>query len=393
MWKSRLVLAHLVATALAGATASAQTLPRPPAPSVVLAGAEKVIFDPAKDACDGYDVPDMPARAFRGADGRIRLLAMHFENRAMIGASFDTLKLDCRVIYRTGNHPDPARYDGLSWITSVWTADGRTINGLTHHEYHADQHKGRCISKEVLPCWFNSVFHVRSTDGGLTFTRPDRALVASAPFRQDVEQGRHRGFFNPSNIVTDGVWHYMMTATTGWAQQPYGACLFRTDNIADPARWRAYDGLDFQTAFRDPYREKTDPALTCQPLAPFPAPVGSISRHRGSGQWVAVFQAAAGGRFPVSGFYAAASRDLKFWSEAKLILATKTNYDEPCGAGVVHSYPALIDPAATTRSFEDVGDSADLYFTRMRIDGCTHTSDRTLIRVPVSIGIDPAPAR
>ena len=53
-------------------------------------------------------------------------------------------------------------------------------------------------------------------------------VVAAAPFRQDFEQGRHRGFFNPSNILHAGGYWYMMTNTTGGAGQAQGLCLFRT---------------------------------------------------------------------------------------------------------------------------------------------------------------------
>lgn len=378
-----IALAILLATGIAG---SARSQPAAlPAPSITVDGPEEIVFDPKRDACDGHDVPDVPPRAYRDAAGKVRLFALHFENRALKGDTLDRLKLDCRVVFRGAGSGTPEAYDDRSWIAATWTGDGKTVYGLIHHEYQGNTHPGRCAKKDYMSCWYNSVLAVRSDDGGETFVKAARPVVASAPFPQSVGQGRHRGFFNPTNIVSDGVWHYMIAATTGWDGQPGGACLFRTDTIADPARWRAFDGIGFDTAFFDPYRAKPDLTKTCLTIGPFPAPVGSITRHRGSGQWIAVFQAAGGGRFPASGIYAAASKDLKSWSEARLILPTKTLYDDPCGAGALNSYPALIDRTAETRNFEDTGDTADLYLSRLRVDGCQHTSDRKLIRMRVRI--------
>ena len=379
-------LCLLLSTPAAMAQPAAMALPAPP--RLTIDGPAEVVFDPARHACDGHDVPDVPPRAYRDAAGTVRMFALHHENRALTGDSLDALKLDCRVVFRGHHSADPAAYDDKSWIAATWTDDGRRIHGLIHHEFQANTHKGRCTFSEYMACWYNSVLAIHSADGGLTFAKLPRPVVASAPFPQSVEQGRHRGFFNPSNIVTDGVWHYMFASTTGWTGQDGGACLFRTDRIADPGRWRAYDGVGFETKFTDPYRETTDPAATCLTLAPFPAPVGSVTRHTPSGQWIAVFQAKADGkRFAVSGIYAAASRDLKLWSAPSLILATKTLYDDACGAGTLMSYPTLIDRASPSRNFDTTGSTADLYLSQMRVEGCKHTSDRKLVRMRVAIGV------
>lgn len=367
---------------------TAQTPARPAPPSVVIDGPEEVVFEPKRDACDGHDVPDVPPRAYRDATGTIQMFALHYENRALKGSSLDKLKLDCKTVFRGTHNADPAAFDDKSWIAATWTNDGKTIHGLIHHEFQANTHPGRCSSKEYMSCWYNTILAIRSTDSGASFAKTARPVVASAPFPQNVEQGRHRGFFNPSNIVTDGVWHYMITSTTGWNGQPHGACLFRTDTIADPTRWRAYDGVDFSVRHVDPYREKTNPAATCMPIGPFPAPVGSITRHQPSGQWIAVYQAQKDDKgHTVSGIYAAASKDLKIWSDPRLVLATKTLYDNPCGGGYLNSYPTLIDRASPARNFDTTGDTADLYLSRLRVDGCKHTSDRQLVRMKVTVGV------
>ena len=186
-----------------------------------------------------------------------------------------------------------------------------------------------------MECWYNTITAAASTDGGRSFTRTSPpAVMAAAPFRQEVDQGRHRGFFNPSNIVAEGRYRYVLASTTGWerpgSDQPGGVCLFRTETPADPASWRAWTGTGFTAAFPDPYRAGVKAAATCKPVAPFPTPVGSVLRHRGTGAFIAVFMAKQAEAFPQSGFYWTSSRDLITWDPPRLLLAGATLYDDPC---------------------------------------------------------------
>ncbi|MFL4987270.1 MAG: hypothetical protein ACJ8C0_02830 [Microvirga sp.] len=385
------VLAAAIVLALAAVVGRQAVAAEPPLAAPTLVGPPEIVFASTKDACDGHDVPDAPVRAFRDAKGAVVLFGMHYQNRALRGESFDKLKLDCRIVLASSGKADPAAYDDKSWITATWTEDGTRVEALLHHEYQANHHAGRCKAKEYLACWYNTVLAVASSDGGASFPRPKTPqVVAAAPFRQEVGQGRHRGFFNPSNIVTDGALRYMFAATTGWDGQPSGACLFRTADVADGSAWRAWDGEQFSVRYADPYRSHDKPARACRPIEPFPAPVGAVVRHRPSGAWIAVFQAAAdGGRFPEPGFYYAASRDLVAWDKPRLLIAGKTLYDSPCGASELIAYPSLLDREANGRNFDDVGDAAELYFATLRIEGCAVTSDRNLVRRKVAIKVWP----
>ena len=359
-------------------------------------GAPLVVFDPKRDACDAHDVPDAPLRAWRGVDGRIHAFGLHYENRRMSGASLLTLKPECRIVFRGSGSSDPAKYDDRSWITATWTPDGKTIHALVHHEFQANTHKGRCAFSEYMKCWWNSVLAVRSMDGGQSFIRSGAGVIAATPFPSESGQGRHRGFFNPSNIIAREGDFYALIGTTGWeakpgqAEQTGGVCLFRSSDLAK-GDWRAFDGKKFAARFPDPYGSDRPAAQACKAIAPFPAPVGSIARHRASGAYLAIFQAEAGspdgfgGNYPKSGFYLAASRDLVRWQAPSLVLETKTLYDKPCGADALRSYPVLIDEKAETRNFEDIGDEALLFYTQMRIEGCNHTSDRKLIARKIRI--------
>jgi hypothetical protein len=363
----------------------------PPLAAVTLVGPPETVFTPKRDACDENDLPDAPARAFRDAEGGIVLFAMHTENRALRGRDFDTLKLDCRASLPSNGKEDPAAYDDASWITATWTADGSRVTALVHHEYQANTHPGRCRHKEYLACWYNTIVATSSADGGHSFIRPSPPqVVAAAPFRQDVGQGRHRGFFNPSNIVHDGAAYYFFAGTTGWEGQERGACLFRSTDPADPAGWRGYDGRGFGARFVDPYRAEPGQP-TCVAVFPFPAPVGSLARHRGTGAWIAVFQASAeGDPFPEAGFYTSSSRDLLSWDKPRLLLAGPTLYDDACNSGGrLIAYPSLIDPAASGRNFDDVGDTAHLYFSDLKVEGCKVTAARDLVRRRVAIKVWP----
>ncbi len=354
---------------------------------VALTSPPEVVFAAPRDGCDPDDVPDAPVRAYRDAAGGIVMFGLHYDNRALKGPSFGSLRIDCHIVYPSHGDPDPAHYDDRSWIAATWTGDGRQVSALIHHEYQANAHPGRCRFPDYMQCWFNTVLEAGSSDGGDDFRRP-AGVVASAPFRQDQDQGRHRGFFNPSNIVSDGRYVYFMASTTGWAEgdQAGGVCLFRSDRPQDPGSWRAWDGQAYDVRYTDPYR--TSPhAAPCAVISPFPAPVGSIVRVEPGGLWLAVFQAKAdAGVFPVSGFYTATSRDLLHWGAPRLLMPGPTLYDDACTAGgPLISYPVLLDPSSSSRNFDRTGFSPDLYYDVLITEGCTVTGRRTLVRRGVTI--------
>ncbi len=352
-------------------------------PALTLVGPPTVVYDPARDGCDVNDVPDLNPRAFRDSVGQVAMFALHFVNRPLRGADLHHMKIDCRVALGSAFDPDPKHYADRNFVAATWTVDGRSISALIHHEYHADQH-GRCAAGTDLACWYNSVLAYRSGDGGASFVKAKPLVVASAPFTQDVGQGRHRGFFNPSNIVTEGDHRYVFASTTGWDGQPSGNCLLRTSDPGDSGSWRAYDGASFTIRYGDPYRSGRRPK-PCQVVAPFAYPVGSVTRHRASGLWVAVFQAAAGHAFPVDGFYYAVGPDLLHWGAPRLLLAGKTLYNDLCQAGpAIVGYPALLDAQAPGRNFDTVGDDPELFFTTMQVRGC-QTGERLLMRRRVHI--------
>jgi len=378
----------IAAAQIAVLGASVPVLADAPHLKLALGDETQIVFEPKRDACDGHDVPDVNARAFRDAGNNVVMFALHDVNRALRGKDIASVKIDCRVVYKSSFSANPAAYDYQSWIAATWTDNGKDIAAIIHHEFHGDRN-GLCNvpkDKAAMGCWFNTLIAANSTDGGASFQKLSSPVVASSPFKQDVDQGRHRGFFNPSNIVSSGGYKYFFSNTTGWPGQQFGACLFRSSEPGKPNSWYAFDGKAFSIRYADPYGPPHTLPAQCKPISPFPVAPGAVVRQRGSGLWLAVVQAWKDEKFfPVSGFYYATSRDLIAWSEPRLLFATKTLFDNACGADRLNSYPSILDEQAKTRNFEDVGEEAWLYYASMRVDGCSHTGDRTLIRRKITI--------
>ena len=97
-----------------------------------------------EDACSPIDIPDLPARAFRDADGQVQLIASHYVNRAMRRArACDTVAPRLPALMVSALDADPARFDDREWLAAPYTDDGRTVYALVHNEYQGDKHPGR----------------------------------------------------------------------------------------------------------------------------------------------------------------------------------------------------------------------------------------------------------
>lgn len=133
-----------------------------PSGDVKILGPEEIVFNWTTDRCDMEDIPDLPARAFRDADGKAQLIATHFTNRRMIGDTLDSVQRDCNIIMNSHKHPNPSKFNDKEWIASVYTLDGKTIYALVHNEYQG--HKaGKWNARDDF---FNlSLRRPRSTQG------------------------------------------------------------------------------------------------------------------------------------------------------------------------------------------------------------------------------------
>ncbi|WP_448204553.1 hypothetical protein [Azospirillum sp. sgz302134] len=354
----------------------------------------ETVYDHRSQACEDWDVPDAPARAWKGADGAVHLLAAHTRARVLTGPSLSKLTHDCRVVFQSGGRDDPARYDDVGWLTSPYTLDGTTVYALVHNEYHGHKRRDLCPVGDYMACWWNALTLSVSHDGGRSFG-PGR-YVAGIPYKFRGDLGHRAGLFAPSNIVEREGWYYATAFAEGMDAQKRGVCLMRTRDLADPKSWRAWDGRDFTVRFADPYAEGESDAAAhaCAPLPAdrLPFTVTSLVRHAGTGLYVAVMagrRAERPGMEPVSGVWTSTSPDLVNWSAPRLALAAPLLTDKACGVAETYYYPAILDPNAKTRNFEDAGNTAYLYLTRLAQSGCKPTPQRDLVRI--MIRLDPSP--
>ena len=109
----------------------------------------------------------------------------------------------------------------------------------------------------------------------------------------------------------------------------------------------------------------------------------SLVRHEPSGMFIATMTASRQGTG--TGIYASLSRDLIAWSEPVLVRAVPIFQGVTCNDTFSVGYPALLDPASTTRNFETIGAQGWLFMTRYNLHICRVGSDRDLVRVPVTI--------
>lgn len=359
-------------------------------PSVAIAsGAQfETVYDWARDRCETWDVPDAPLRAFRNDQGEVIALASDKNDRPLVGPSLERIRHVCGEVYTTKDSANPADFSGWGYVVSTWTNDGHTVYGLVHNEFHAERFPGACRFREGMKCWYNVVVAVRSADGGRSFHADDPpVLVAAPPFREDVDQGRHRGFFSPSNIVARDGFYYTVIGTTGGGQQRPGGCLFRTATLSDPHSWRAFDGTGFTSRAIDPYREDTGAYRACQPVTGgLPAPMGTMVWSQTAHQFLAVMTVGPGPGRPNGGIMTAWSSDLLHWSGLSLLLDVPTMFSSYCGAGARYAYASIVDPASPSRNFDVTGNAPYLYLSRFNLNHCKGGPNRDLVRIRLAIG-------
>ena len=377
--------------------------PKPINPRITVTGPEELIFDWSRDKCDDLDIPDLPARAFRDADGNVHLIASHYSTRLFVGPDFDRLRHDCNVVLQSKENPDPAAFDDKQWLGSLYTNDGQTIYGLAHVEYQGNAHPGRCPSADYFRCWWNTLALVVSTDGGRSYRRQGarNGLVAAVPYRYEPDLGVE-GFRNPSQIVrnpADGYYYALVQqdvlARPGVAREG-GNCMIRTRNLADPTSWRAPDESGAYTRrLVDPYTESDGSPRTHLCGTYIQTRPGGSPLHPGlswnthlrrwlliGGDQVDVRTDPAGTKW---GVYLSVSKDLITWTTQRLVFARNMAFVHNCGDPDPIMYPSLIDHTSASRSFETSGSRAYLYYTVQHYVGCQQTLDRDLVRVPIAI--------
>lgn len=360
--------------------------------AVDILGAEEVVYDWTTDRCEDENIPDAAVRAFRDSDGKIQLIIAHWNSYRMIGNDFNSLATDCAngPVLTSDFDGDPASYNTGEWLHSLYTLDGTTIYAFLHNEYHGQDYPGyvTCPSGDGNLCWYNSVTLAISTNKGSSYAHaaPPDHLVASIPYEYEPDVGPS-GVFNGSNILfnqSDG-YYYKLVQLEERELQEVGVCPIRTQNLADPSSWRAWDGTGYNVQFVNPYTESGfDPAdHVCQPLdySRIEKMRGSISYNTYFDKFLLVGSAQLSG---VWGFYYSLSDDLVNWTNRRLIMPgnLQVNPAHSSNADVL-AYPSLIDHNDTSRNFEVTGREAYLYYTRWHAPLIYGTWDRDVVRIPI----------
>jgi hypothetical protein len=379
------------------ATTMPSTTPNPyPNAVLKITGVEEVVFDWTDNRCEDENIPDLPARAFRGADGQVQLIISHIHNYRMTGSNLNTLSMDCSMIMTSDQNADPALYNDNEWIAAPYTLDGQTIYALVHNEYQGNNHPGNCPQNDYFPCWDNSITLAVSKDGGVSYSdalQPPSHLVARLPYPYEAGAGPE-GYRAPSNIIKgkDG-YYYDFFNVSMYKTQDQWVCLMRTDDLSDPASWRYWDGKGFEGQFIDPY--KNPPA---NPAGNVCAKVDinnigaslndSITFNTYLGRYVLVgISADQIDNREVWGFYYAFSDDLIHWDHRKLLMEMALPWTVTDNTDVSYLYPVLLDPSSESMNFETTGKTAYLYYTRHNFG--QGSLDRDLVRVAVEFFPEP----
>jgi hypothetical protein len=366
--------------------------------NVNIVGPEEIVFDWSEDACEQANYPDAPARAFRDADGRVQLILSHYTNYRMIGPDLNHLTIDCNAIMFSDYDPDPAKFNGREWIHALYSPDGNSVYALIHNEYQGNRHPGQCPSGQYLDCWYNAITLAVSTNSGVTYTHaePPSHLVAGLPYVYEPGGGPF-GIFNPSNILLNPAdnYYYVLLHVEDYQGQSRGTCLMRTQNLAEPSSWRAWNGKEFSVRFINVYQDRNAAVQDhiCQPVS-FPQIQKmweSITFNTYLNRFLLIGTAStydvATGR-TIWGIYYSLSTDLLHWSPRALLLETERTWSYECGDTNPIASPAVLDPESLSRNFDTTGQRAYLYFTRLNYESCVMTSDRDLIRVPVEFYLE-----
>ena len=342
-----------------------------------------VIFDFNKDRCTNWDIPDAPLRAYRAANGTVVAFASGHDNRPFIGPSLGQIVQTCHPSLVSKPDPDPALYDGMRYVTATWTKDGVHVAALIHNEYHAERF-GKCSYAGSLQCWYNTILAASSSDGGQTFSvGSNPQVVAAISSKQEVGQGRHRGFFNPSNILfREGYW-YMAAHTTGGGKQRPGTCLFRSPNVDNPGSWKSFDGQDFGSTSTDPYRDEREDYVPCQPMKNI-STLGSISYYAPLKLYLGVFQD-VDPEHPNGSIAYAWSADMLHWGAHTTLLNLPDMSSRDCSDTERYGYPSVLDPGAPGRNFDSISQNSYLFLTRFHVKNCRLSSDRDLVRFALRI--------
>jgi len=350
-----------------------------PAPPVV--GLPELIFSggTSKGSCDDFDLPDMPARAWRDTTGTVTLAASWATSRFSIGPSLDSVKHSCHVVFNSTMSGDNALYADHEWMCAAYLADDNmTVMGYMHQEYHGWEH-GNCSvpgggRAKVEGCWMVAMTSTVSHDGGRSFAHtadPPGHLVAAAPLQYDPNHSEF-GYGDPSGIIrhhADGMYYTMLHSRTAHGVVIPGTGLMRTANVLDWKSWRCWNGSAFSAVFVDPYAvPRPDSAMLSRHVcAAIPALGFTVLAVRWSEhfqRYIAIgeglFRLNNGTQIPAFLYTLSAADDahLTRWESPPRLIRPMLH-----SMLLSENYPSVLDSMSDSANFETIGQQAWLYYT------------------------------
>jgi hypothetical protein len=280
-------------------------------------------------------------------------------------------------------------YSPNQFIMATW-AEGATVHAFGQATLY-----GNGAANPLLPgCWaacpegqsgsfFQYMTGLRSSDGGASFAAVSTpqlgagVFVPSQPFSATNAGNSYISSMTNVVRIPGDATRALYTQTHG-----FGDCLWRTDDIADPLAWRAWDGAAFSIPAQSPYGGAAA-GLNCS-SSTGATQLGSITWSDVCGAWVGVGgQRVAGHSGPVVSY--STSTDLLHWSEAALLMPA-------AGADGEDNYAALLDfaYAHAGANFECSGPAPLLVYRRMDADNKGATTYAREVAVAAVPGLSPA---
>lgn len=351
------------------------------ADSIKLAGQPQVLFAAKTSSCSKNFIPDSPLRAFKRADGKIELIASHYENWMLSGPSVSEAKISCASVMSLHRYAK-AGIEGQIWLQATYTKDGKIVYALGSQDLTTrDIHLGCDPHGSPGHCWINQIIAAYSTDMGNKFE--PSSVVASLGDKYSPAQRHQFGYFTASNIVHwQNFYYVILYYTLPDNEGTSGNCLFQTSDVADPTSWRGWNGTSFAV---DPATQH----FACSPVVPASdGPVRSLSFVSEANYWIALTAGRHkldGSETYVPGFYTLSSKDLIHWDGPHLLkrapLAARVD-----SSSDVLSYPSLIDPQSKSRNFDTLDHrNAWLFWTDHHLKNGSGTLDRDLDYIQVDL--------
>lgn len=346
----------------------------------------EILYEQNISNCPNKPSPDGPFRAIRHSDGSvIGYLPGKFSFSAEV-SSGGAIDVNCRPVMKGDHISDPDAHNDRVWLASAWIDDDDSIHALGHNEYHAHSHPTKCRFSSYLECWYNTITHYRWDTNSKTFAlNKDNKPVISPYFDQSEYQGRHRGFFNPTNVISSGDYYYFLIETTGGGKQPRGVCIFRRNKDDPPWDWKALtlDGSFSRLTLRlDP----SLPTAICKTIANLQGPITSIFHDPTSDKFVSIFVGRTE-ETKESVILYAVSKDLFNWEKPRILSRLPLMWSKSCSDEYRFAYPSVIDYTSSSRNLDSIASAPFLYLTRFHVENCRLSETRDLIRLPLHLNI------